>query len=263
MDERLVAVEEAVAAREQIALEPALALVLGEHLHHAPVRREVLVGRLDGRVPRAVRDGEDVTESVRGGLVRPEQTEVGRVADDHVAQEAAENAGRLAECRSRLRHVDGVRDGSRAARARAAARRRSRAGSRSCAARRPARARVARAAAGRTRRTAPPAGSSAATSRAPRGGPASSRAPATGTWCERQVPSTCTPSTSRGPVQPFGVRSTIIGQRGPLARRGPRAQIAGSHGSRRAPRRAAAAKRWCASAGGSSSPLLTNSGRQP
>src|SRR5699024_10940021 len=34
-----------------------------------------------------------------------------------------------------------------------------------------------------------------------------------GTWCARKVPSICLPSTSFGPVQPFGVRSTIIGQR--------------------------------------------------
>ena len=37
---------------------------------------------------------------------------------------------------------------------------------------------------------------------------------ASGTWCERNDPSAGRPSTSFGPVQPFGVRSTIIGQRG-------------------------------------------------
>ena len=35
-----------------------------------------------------------------------------------------------------------------------------------------------------------------------------------GTWCDRKVPSTCMPSTTFGPVQPFGELSTIIGQRG-------------------------------------------------
>ena len=40
---------------------------------------------------------------------------------------------------------------------------------------------------------------------------------AIGTWCERQKPSTLCPSTSVGAVQPFGVRSTIIGQRGRVA----------------------------------------------
>ena len=37
---------------------------------------------------------------------------------------------------------------------------------------------------------------------------------ASGTWCERKEPSIWTPSTTFGPVQPLGVRSTIIGQRG-------------------------------------------------
>jgi hypothetical protein len=37
VDERLVTVEEAVPAGQEVALEPALALVLGEHLHHAAV----------------------------------------------------------------------------------------------------------------------------------------------------------------------------------------------------------------------------------
>ena len=37
---------------------------------------------------------------------------------------------------------------------------------------------------------------------------------ASGTWWERNEPSAGRPSTSLGPVQPLGVRSTIIGQRG-------------------------------------------------
>jgi hypothetical protein len=40
--------------------------------------------------------------------------------------------------------------------------------------------------------------------------------PDSGTWCDRQVPVTRMPSTSSGPVHPFGLRSTIIGQRGRL-----------------------------------------------
>ncbi len=39
--ERFVGVEEAVAPGEQVALEPAEQGVLGEHLHHAPVAREL------------------------------------------------------------------------------------------------------------------------------------------------------------------------------------------------------------------------------
>ena len=37
---------------------------------------------------------------------------------------------------------------------------------------------------------------------------------ANGTWWDRQLPSAGLPSTVLGPVQPFGLRSTIIGQRG-------------------------------------------------
>ena len=37
-----------------------------------------------------------------------------------------------------------------------------------------------------------------------------------GTWCARNVPSIGMPSTTFGPVQPLGVRRTIIGQRGTL-----------------------------------------------
>ncbi len=35
-----------------------------------------------------------------------------------------------------------------------------------------------------------------------------------GTWCARNVPSILSPSMTFGPVQPFGERSTIMGQRG-------------------------------------------------
>ena len=68
------------------------------------------------------------------------------------------------------------------------------------------------------RRTAPPAGNCAAIPRAAHGGPALSRTSASGTWCERHVPSTGLPSTSRGPVQPFGVRRISIGQRAAVDR---------------------------------------------
>ena len=46
-DERLVAVEQPVPAGEQISLQPALALMLAEHLHHASLGREEYI-ILDG-----------------------------------------------------------------------------------------------------------------------------------------------------------------------------------------------------------------------
>ena len=66
---------------------------------------------------------------------------------------------------------------------------------------------------GRRRRTAPRGGTTAATPRA-RGGARRRRARrAAAPGGARNVPSTCWPSTTGGHVQPFGVRSTIIGQR--------------------------------------------------
>ncbi len=77
-DEGLVAVEEAVAAGEQIALQPALAQVLGEHGVHDPaVPVQVLVQVLvDGVLPPAAGDLKDGGEPVGGGLVGAEDPEV-------------------------------------------------------------------------------------------------------------------------------------------------------------------------------------------
>ena len=108
VDERLVAVEEAVAAGEQIALQPALAEVLREHLQHPPFRREPLVRGQDLRLPGPVRGLEDGGEPVRGGLVGAEEAEGLGVARDHVAEKTAENAGRLARGACGLLDLDGV-----------------------------------------------------------------------------------------------------------------------------------------------------------
>ena len=110
VDERLVAVEEAVPAGQQVALQPALAEVLAEHLHHAPVGREVVVARLDLRHPRAVGLLEHGAEPVRGGLVGAEDAEVRGVlvAAHDLAQVDAEHARRLARRLRRRGDVDRV-----------------------------------------------------------------------------------------------------------------------------------------------------------
>jgi hypothetical protein len=108
VDECLVAGEEAVPAGEQVALEPALALVLGEHLHDPAGGRQVVVPLEDLGVPRPVGDLEDGGESVRRRLVRSEEAKTTWVAGDHVAEERAEHAGGLTERRRRLRDVDRV-----------------------------------------------------------------------------------------------------------------------------------------------------------
>jgi hypothetical protein len=108
VDERLVAVEEAVPTRQQVTLEPALTEVLREDLHHPPVRRETFIRRKRRCGPRPPCDVEDVAEPVRSGFVRAEQPEVVPVMHDHVPQECAQHSGRLAEGRRRRGNVDGV-----------------------------------------------------------------------------------------------------------------------------------------------------------
>ncbi len=92
-DEGLVAVENAVAAGEQVALQRALAHVLGEHgVHDAPVRRQELVFLPVLRVPVPVLHREHGPEPVGDGLVRAEHAEVLflRVQAVHVADIGAE-----------------------------------------------------------------------------------------------------------------------------------------------------------------------------
>src|SRR5690349_9304434 len=95
--ERLVAGEQAVPAGQQVPLEPALAGVFGQDLHHPPGRREVLVHYGHFAAPDLVGDVEDGAEAVGLGLVGADDAEVARlrVGGDDVAQEAAEHPGGL------------------------------------------------------------------------------------------------------------------------------------------------------------------------
>ena len=63
-------------AGQQIALEPALALMLAEHLHDPPVGRQVIVPRLGFGHPGAIGDLERVLPAVRVVLVRAEKPKV-------------------------------------------------------------------------------------------------------------------------------------------------------------------------------------------
>ena len=76
-DEGLVAVEEAVPPREQIALQQALADMLAEHgVHHAPVRGQVVVEVHGPGVPGPVRGLKDAVQAVGVRLVRAEGAEI-------------------------------------------------------------------------------------------------------------------------------------------------------------------------------------------
>ena len=98
VDERLVAVEQAVPAGQQVALEPALALVLGLSISITrPGAGQVLVdvGAEELGVPLLVGGLEHRLQPVGRRLVGAEDPEVVRVEPDDVGEPAAEHAGRL------------------------------------------------------------------------------------------------------------------------------------------------------------------------
>ena len=115
--------------------------VLGQHLHHAAVARQLAaVGVLGQQVrhPDLLADLIDRLQAVRGRLVRAEHAEVGHVVAHHVAQELAQRLGVLVQHFAGLLHLHrvvaeirqlqllaqqaavGVRVGAHAARARGA-----------------------------------------------------------------------------------------------------------------------------------------------
>ena len=97
MDERLIARKEAVPSGQEIALQPALALVLAEHLHNPAVRRQMIIPRLGLGDPGTICDLEHILPAVRVVLVGTEQPEISalHVQLHHVAQEPAHHACRF------------------------------------------------------------------------------------------------------------------------------------------------------------------------
>ena len=110
MDERLVAVEQAVPAGQQITLEPALALVFGQHLHHPAGAGQMLVdlGAEELGVPLFVGHVEHRLQPVGRGLVGPEDAEVVGVEPDHLGEPPPEHPGGLGGRRAGRGHVDAV-----------------------------------------------------------------------------------------------------------------------------------------------------------
>jgi len=103
--ERLVAGEQPVPSGEQVALQPALAGVLAQDLHHPAMGVEVLVDREYVGVPGLAGRLVHRLQPVRLGLVGPDDPEVAvvGVGADDVAQPRAERSRRLrAGCAGRL-----------------------------------------------------------------------------------------------------------------------------------------------------------------
>jgi hypothetical protein len=95
VDEGLIAVEETVSTGEQITFEPALTLMLAEHLHDATVPGQELIGFEGLGLPLAMGDFEQGTEAIGEGDVGTEDAEVamGLVEFDDVAEEHPEFVG--------------------------------------------------------------------------------------------------------------------------------------------------------------------------
>lgn len=108
VDERLVAGEHTVPAGQQVALQPALAQVLGEHLHDPPVRGEVVVAGHCGGNPDPVGHLERGAQPVGRDLVRAEQPERLRVGADDVTDPRAEHPCRAGDRRTRFGNLHAV-----------------------------------------------------------------------------------------------------------------------------------------------------------
>jgi len=108
VDERLVAAEQPVPPGEQVALQPALAGVLGQHLDHPALGREVLVDLLDPTREDLVGDLVDRVQPVGRGLVGPEDAEVVGVVAHHVDEVVPQHPRGLVDRAARRRYVDRV-----------------------------------------------------------------------------------------------------------------------------------------------------------
>ncbi|MPM53116.1 hypothetical protein SDC9_99880 [bioreactor metagenome] len=93
--ECLVGREHAVPSGQRVAVQPAVTVVLREHLHHPALSAQLHIKNTGVLGECAVGDLEDRTQPVRIGLVRTEQPEVGWVLRVDVTHELTELTGRL------------------------------------------------------------------------------------------------------------------------------------------------------------------------
>ena len=91
VNEGLVTRKETMPSRQQVAFQPALALVLAEDFHHAAVRAELVVFRINLGHVAAVGHLQHVLPPIRVVLVRTEETEVSalHIQLHHVAEKPA------------------------------------------------------------------------------------------------------------------------------------------------------------------------------
>ena len=80
---------------QRVTLEPPVAVVLRQHLHHAAVVRDLHVAGLNALHKRTIRHLEHRTQSTAVGLIGTEQPEPVRIAAVDLGQHGAELSCRL------------------------------------------------------------------------------------------------------------------------------------------------------------------------
>ena len=98
-------------ARQQISLQPSLALMLAEHLHHPALQSQMLIARNRFRDPLPFRHLKDGIQTIRHRLIRPKDAEILLVVIqlDHIANEFAQNARIFRVGRPGLGQIDPIR----------------------------------------------------------------------------------------------------------------------------------------------------------
>ncbi len=90
VDKSFITVKQPVAAGQQIALKPALTLMLTENFHHPAITRQLLIVRLCSFQPGTAGHVEDRRQAVRGSFIRAKQAEIIAVALEQHAEIAAQ-----------------------------------------------------------------------------------------------------------------------------------------------------------------------------
>ena len=108
MDERLVAIEQPVPAGEQVALQPALALMFAEYLHYPPVGHQEFIGLFCPCRPLPAGNLKKRIQAVGKSFIGAEDPEISLLLIEgrHIAQELSQRmrVRRLDRARRRHRH---------------------------------------------------------------------------------------------------------------------------------------------------------------
>ena len=89
MNKRFIGIDKTVTTGQEIPLKPPLALVLTEHLHDTTRGGKVIVLGIDRPqfgIPLFVGSLKHRLQPIRRSLVGTENSKIGRVVDDHIAQ---------------------------------------------------------------------------------------------------------------------------------------------------------------------------------